>query len=108
MAAVADGRYGLKGLRERAETVGGTLVVDRTRSGDVGFNPLFPSVQEASVTVRHAKAGASGPIRGPRLNYAFHYGMLRFYRRHYAAGNGRLLNAAVYSGIAAKLSSTTQ
>jgi signal transduction histidine kinase len=28
MAAVADGRYGLKGLRERAETVGGTLVVE--------------------------------------------------------------------------------
>jgi GT2 family glycosyltransferase len=58
---------------------------------------------EASVTVRHAKAGTSGPIRGPRLNYAFHYGMLRFYRRHYAAGNGRLVNAAVYAGIAAKL-----
>ncbi len=28
MAAVGDTRYGLKGLRERAETVGGTLVVE--------------------------------------------------------------------------------
>jgi GT2 family glycosyltransferase len=58
---------------------------------------------EASVTVRHVKAGTSGPIRGPRLNYAFHYGMLRFYRKHYATRNGHLLNAAVYAGIAAKL-----
>lgn len=30
----------------------GTLVVDRTRSGNVAFNALFPSVEEAPVTVR--------------------------------------------------------
>ena len=40
---------------------------------------------EPSVTVRHLKAGTSGKHRSPRLNYAFHYGMLRFYRSHYAA-----------------------
>ncbi len=39
---------------------------------------------EPSVTVMHVKAGTSGPIRAPRLNYAFHYGMYRFYRAHYA------------------------
>src|SRR4029079_10635424 len=44
----ADGAVGTKiGIRR-----GGTLVVDRTRSGDVGFNPLFPSVEEASGAVR--------------------------------------------------------
>src|SRR5207248_5279427 len=31
MAGVADTRYGLKGLRERAETVGGTLSVEREK-----------------------------------------------------------------------------
>ena len=58
---------------------------------------------EPSATVIHVKAGSSGPVRSPRLNYAFHYGMLRFYRKHYAAGRSRLLNWAVYAGIAAKL-----
>ena len=44
----ADGAVGTKvGVRRD-----GTLVVDRTRSGNVGFNPLFPSVEEAPVTVR--------------------------------------------------------
>ncbi len=40
---------------------------------------------EPSATVVHVKAGSSGPVRSPRLNYAFHYGMFRFYRKHYAA-----------------------
>ncbi|KGN40125.1 glycosyl hydrolase family 32 [Knoellia aerolata DSM 18566] len=44
----ADGSVGTRvGVRRD-----GTLVVDRTRSGDVGFNALFPSVEEAPVTVR--------------------------------------------------------
>lgn len=33
----------------------GTLVVDRTKSGNVAFNPLFPSVEEAPVRVRHGE-----------------------------------------------------
>jgi hypothetical protein len=45
----------------------------------------------------------SGPNRSARLNYAFHYGMWRFYRKHYASSRGAFVNAVVYGGIAAKL-----
>jgi GT2 family glycosyltransferase len=58
---------------------------------------------EPSATVVHLKAGTTGRYRNPRLNYAFHYGMYRFYRKHYAARRRRLLNAVVYAGIAVKL-----
>jgi GT2 family glycosyltransferase len=58
---------------------------------------------EPSVTVVHVKAGSSGRVRSPRLNYAFHYGMLRFYRKHYSSTRSGFLNAAVYGGIAVKL-----
>ena len=53
---------------------------------------------EPSVTVRHLKAGTSGKHRSPRLNYAFHYGMLRFYRATTRPSRNPLLNAAVYAG----------
>ena len=58
---------------------------------------------EPSVTVIHVKAGSSGPVRSPRLNYAFHYGMFRFYREYYAPTRSRLVSFAVYAGIAVKL-----
>jgi len=58
---------------------------------------------EPSVKIVHIKAGSSGKYRKPRLNYAFHYGMFRFYRKHYAARQGVLKNAAVYVGIVLKL-----
>jgi N-acetylglucosaminyl-diphospho-decaprenol L-rhamnosyltransferase len=58
---------------------------------------------EPSVTVTHVKGGSAGRYRGLRANYAFHYGMFRFYRTHYAAPRRRALNATVYAGIAAKL-----
>ena len=58
---------------------------------------------EPSATVIHIKAGSSGTVRSPKLNYAFHYGMFRFYRKHYAATRGMLVSAAVYAGIAVKL-----
>jgi N-acetylglucosaminyl-diphospho-decaprenol L-rhamnosyltransferase len=58
---------------------------------------------EPSVTVVHVKAGTSGTLRRPKLNYAFHYGMLRFYRKHYAPENRLATNLAVYAGIAVKL-----
>jgi len=58
---------------------------------------------EPSVTVIHVKAGSSGVVRSPKLNYAFHYGMFRFYRKHYAATRSMLVNTTVYAGIAAKL-----
>ncbi len=47
----ADGSVGTRiGVRRD-----GTLVVDRTRSGNVAFNPLFPSVEEAPLRVRHGE-----------------------------------------------------
>jgi len=58
---------------------------------------------EPSVTVLHVKAGTSGPIRSARLNYAFHYGMYRFYRKHYAPQSSAVTNMATYLGIAVKL-----
>jgi N-acetylglucosaminyl-diphospho-decaprenol L-rhamnosyltransferase len=58
---------------------------------------------EPSVTATHVKAGSSGRNRTFRLNRAFHYGMFRFYRKHYASRRNRLVNAAVYAGIFAKL-----
>jgi N-acetylglucosaminyl-diphospho-decaprenol L-rhamnosyltransferase len=58
---------------------------------------------EPSVSVLHVKGGSSGANRRPRLNYAFHYGMYRFYRKHYAPGRNALVNGAIYLGIAVKL-----
>ena len=54
------------------------------------------------MTVVHTKAGTSGEHRSLRLNRAFHYGMFRFYRDHYAPRRGPLLNLAVYAGVAVK------
>ena len=50
----------------------------------------------------HVKAGTSGAVRNLRLNRAFHYGMFRFYRKHYAPERNAAVNAAVYAGIALK------
>ncbi len=58
---------------------------------------------EPGAKVAHVKSGTAGEIRSPRLTYAFHYGMLRFYRKHYAGQRNPLVNAAVYAGIAVKL-----
>src|SRR3954453_16402863 len=57
---------------------------------------------EPSATVVHIKAGTSGKLRSPKLNYAFHYGMWRFYRTHYANAHHVFFNAAVYAAIVAK------
>jgi N-acetylglucosaminyl-diphospho-decaprenol L-rhamnosyltransferase len=58
---------------------------------------------EPSATVIHVKAGTTGPVRAPRLTYAFHYGMFRFYRKHYASRRSPFVNAAVYCAITFKL-----
>jgi GT2 family glycosyltransferase len=58
---------------------------------------------EPSATVLHVKAGTSGPVRSPRLNSAFHHGMYRFYRKHYAAQHNPLFNGLIYAGIGLKL-----
>jgi N-acetylglucosaminyl-diphospho-decaprenol L-rhamnosyltransferase len=68
------------------------------RFAEAGWATWF----EPSVTVIHVKAGTSGRHRSLRLNYAFHYGMFRFYRDHYAPRRNPLLNAAVYGGIVVK------
>jgi GT2 family glycosyltransferase len=58
---------------------------------------------EPSVAATHVKGGTTGRNRSLRLNYAFHRGMARFYRRHYAGRHSRAFNAAIYAGIGAKL-----
>jgi GT2 family glycosyltransferase len=58
---------------------------------------------EPSIKVIHIKAGTSGKVRAPRLNYAFHYGMFRFYRKHYAPKSGHGTNTLAYAGIVSKL-----
>jgi N-acetylglucosaminyl-diphospho-decaprenol L-rhamnosyltransferase len=58
---------------------------------------------EPRAKVIHIKAGTSGRYRKPRANYAFHYGMYRFYRKHYARRHNPLVNMTVYVGIGAKL-----
>ncbi len=58
---------------------------------------------EPSATVMHVKAGSSGKNRQLRANYAFHYGMYRFYRKHYAPNRNAVVNATVYAGIGTKL-----
>jgi N-acetylglucosaminyl-diphospho-decaprenol L-rhamnosyltransferase len=58
---------------------------------------------EPAATVLHTKGGTIGGERSLRLNWAFHRGMYRFYRRHYAPQRSWPVNAAVYAGIALKL-----
>ena len=58
---------------------------------------------EPEATVVHVKGGTSGPIRSVRLNCAFHYGMFRFYRKHYASSHSTTVNILVYGGIGVKL-----
>jgi N-acetylglucosaminyl-diphospho-decaprenol L-rhamnosyltransferase len=57
---------------------------------------------EPSVAAVHIKAGTSGHHRRLRLNYAFHYGMYRYYRTHLAPERSNAFNALVYGGIALK------
>jgi len=66
----------------------------------------WPSWYEPGVTVIHAKAGTTGRDRSLRLDAAFHYGMYRFYRKHYARDRSLALNTLVYVGIGAKLAAS--
>ncbi len=45
----------------------------------------------------HVKAGTTGGERSPRLDWHFHRGMFRFYRKHYAPQRSPLVNLAVYA-----------
>jgi N-acetylglucosaminyl-diphospho-decaprenol L-rhamnosyltransferase len=54
---------------------------------------------EPAAEALHVKHGTSGAFRSPRLVWAFHYGMFRFYRKHYAPQRSHVLSAMVYAGI---------
>jgi N-acetylglucosaminyl-diphospho-decaprenol L-rhamnosyltransferase len=69
------------------------------RFGRAGWVTFY----EPEATAIHEKGGSAGDVRDARLTRAFHYGMYRFYRRHYAAERNPLLNLAVYCGIGVKL-----
>ncbi|HSR93483.1 MAG TPA: glycosyltransferase family 2 protein [Solirubrobacterales bacterium] len=69
------------------------------RFWDAGWKVFY----EPAATALHVKGGSSGARRAPRQEVAFHRGMARFYRRFDAPEHNRLLNAAVYAGIVAKL-----
>ena len=58
---------------------------------------------EPVATVTHVKGGTVGGERSVRLNWAFHRGMYRFYRKHYAPEGSWPVNASIYLGIAVKL-----
>jgi N-acetylglucosaminyl-diphospho-decaprenol L-rhamnosyltransferase len=58
---------------------------------------------EPAATVLHVKGGTVGGERSVRLNWAFHRGMYRFYRKHYAPNRSRAMNGLVYAGIGVKL-----
>jgi N-acetylglucosaminyl-diphospho-decaprenol L-rhamnosyltransferase len=64
------------------------------------------SLYEPAAVVMHIKGGTTRGGRSVRLNWAFHYGMYRFYRRHYAAERAWPVNLAVYAGIAIRLAGT--
>lgn len=61
---------------------------------------------EPSVRAVHSKGGTTDGRRDLRLELAFHRGMGRFYRKHYAPERSELVNAAIYLGIGAKLAIT--
>jgi N-acetylglucosaminyl-diphospho-decaprenol L-rhamnosyltransferase len=69
------------------------------RFWDAGWKVFY----EPAGTALHVKGGSSGARRAPRQEIAFHRGMARFYHRFDAPRHNPLLNAAVYAGIAAKL-----
>jgi hypothetical protein len=72
------------------------------RFWDAGWKVFY----EPAGVALHVKGGSSGKRRAPKQEIAFHRGMARFYRRHNAPNHNRLLNAAVYAGIAAKLATS--
>jgi GT2 family glycosyltransferase len=72
------------------------------RFWDAGWKVFY----EPAGTALHVKGGSSGARRAPRQEVAFHRGMARFYRRFDAPEHNPLLNAAVYTGIGAKLATS--
>jgi GT2 family glycosyltransferase len=69
------------------------------RLAEAGWTTFY----EPGATVIHHKGGTTGANRALGLNCAFHRGMYRFYRQHYAAERPWPVNVAVYLGIGVKL-----
>jgi N-acetylglucosaminyl-diphospho-decaprenol L-rhamnosyltransferase len=69
------------------------------RFWDAGWKVFY----EPAGVALHVKGASSGARRRPKQEIAFHRGMARFYRRFDAPEHNPLLNAAVFTGIAAKL-----
>jgi GT2 family glycosyltransferase len=69
------------------------------RFWDTGWKVFY----EPAGVALHVKGASSGGRRRPKQEIAFHRGMARFYRRFDAPSHNPLLNAAVYTGVAAKL-----
>lgn len=61
---------------------------------------------EPSATAVHVKHGTTGRRRSPRLELAFHRGMARFYREHYAPERSAATTLVVRAGIALRLGTT--
>jgi hypothetical protein len=57
---------------------------------------------EPTALALHVKRGTTAGLRSPRLVWAFHYGMFRFYRTHYAPSRNPAVNSLVYAGIGAR------
>lgn len=68
------------------------------RAAEAGWQTWY----EPTVSALHTKAGTTGRHRPLRLNFAFHYGMYRYYRKHTAETSPVPLNGLVYAGIALK------
>ncbi len=66
----------------------------------------WTSWYEPDAVVTHVKGGTTREGRSPRLTWAFHRGMYRFYARHYAPDRPWLTNVAVYAGIGVKLAAS--
>jgi GT2 family glycosyltransferase len=62
---------------------------------------------EPSVVATHVKGGTSGPNRKLRVNHAFHRGMRRFYRQHYAPARSPLFNLGIEAAITVKFAASS-
>ena len=62
---------------------------------------------EPSVVATHVKGGTSGPNRTLRVNHAFHRGMRRFYRQHYAPARSPLFNLGIEAAITVKFAASS-
>ncbi len=68
------------------------------RFGMAGWKVFY----DGRVTVTHVKAGLSGRVRSPKLNWHFHRSMAVFYKT-YDSGTNLALDGIVYAGIFSRM-----